>query len=378
MIQKLLLEDHFNEFIMKKKVFLFVMLLCFGFFSTKANPISKKAILSKVHKVADWQLKNPNEISMLDWVQGPFINGVMAIGNLPGGKKYIRAVNKIGQKEKWEVINTEWKANDHCTPQSWLEMFEIKKNPTMVEPIRKELDKVIEVVSKQDDALEFQSRNSMKWSWCDALYMAPPTFARLGKVTGEQKYYDFLNQWWWKVSAFYYDTEEHLYFRDQNWFPKREPNGAKVFWSRGNGWVIGGLVRVLQYLPENDPYRPKYEQQLREMLAKIKEIQGKDGLWGAGILDRNAHKQAETSGSAFFVYGMAYAINNGIVERSAFEPTAEKAWIALGKYITPDGCFTGIQPIGDSPVKYDENYSMPYGVGAFLLAASEMYKLQEK
>jgi len=142
--------------------------------------------------------------------------------------------------------------------------------------------------------------------------------------------------------------------------------------------VLGGLVRVLQYLPENDPYRPKYEQQLREMCTKIKEIQGEDGLWGAGILDREAHQQAETSGSAFFVYGMAYAINEGIVETKEFSPAVEKAWKALCTFVQPDGRFGGTQPIGDSPVKYDENYTMPYGVGAFLLAASEIYRLSDK
>lgn len=96
------------------------------------------------------------------------------------------------------------------------------------------------------------------------------------------------------------------------------------------------------------------------------------------MLDRNVLKQAETSGSAFFVYGMAYAMNEGIVEKADFNPAVQKAWEALCTHVKSDGRFTGIQPVGSSPVKYDENYTMPYGVGAFLLAASEMYKLQEK
>jgi rhamnogalacturonyl hydrolase YesR len=243
----------------------------------------------------------------------------------------------------------------------------------MIGPIRNELDKIIGIVSAQDEELDFVEKNNLKWSWCDALYMAPPTFARMGKVTGENKYYDFLDRWWWKASAYYYDSTEHLYFRDQNYFARREPNGAKVFWSRGNGWVVGGLVRVLQYLPDNDSNRPKYEQQLREMCMKLRDIQDPDGLWHSGLLDTAAHRQAETSGSAFFIYGIAYALNHGIVKEEDFRPTVERAWIALCSYVKPDGLFTGIQPIGDSPVVYDENYSMPYGVGAFLLAASEMY-----
>jgi hypothetical protein len=129
--------------------------------------VSPKSILAKAHKVADWQLKNPNKTQMLDWVQGPFVNGLMAIGYLPGGKKYLNAVNEIGIREKWGVIDTQWKANDHCTPQSWIEMFEMKKNPLMIEPIRKELDHVIDILGRQDDGLEFIKKNNMKWSWCD-------------------------------------------------------------------------------------------------------------------------------------------------------------------------------------------------------------------
>jgi unsaturated rhamnogalacturonyl hydrolase len=363
---------------MKPLSFTLFVISFFTLFQSGGQPISKKSVLALTHKVADWQLSNPNATPMGDWVQGPFINGLLAVSKLPGGKKYGDSVYKIGIQEKWGVIKTDWKANDHCTPQAWIELYEKKKQPVMIGEIRKELDNIIEVVSAQDDSLEFRKKNNMKWSWCDALFMSPPTYARMGKVTGNQKYFDFLNKWWWRVSAFYYDKNEHLYFRDETFFRKREPNGSKIFWSRGNGWVIGGLVRVLQYLPSNDPYRPEYEQQLREMCIKIKEIQGVDSLWHAGLLDPVAHKQVETSGSAFFVYGLAYALNNGIIDKKSFRPVVDKAWTALFKYVKPDGRFSGTQPIGDSPVKYDENFTMPYGVGAFLLAGSEMYQLLKK
>jgi unsaturated rhamnogalacturonyl hydrolase len=362
---------------MNSKIFISLFLIISGFFSLHANTDSKESILEIAHKVADCQLDHPYDTTMLDWIQGPFVNGLMAIGHLPGGEKYINAVQEIGLQENWGVTHTAWRANDLCTPQSWIEMHEIKKKPEMIALIRKELDQIMDIVSKQDNGLEFVEKNSMKWSWCDALYMAPPTFARMAKATGEQKYYDFLHQWWWKVSAYYYEPEEYLYFRDQNYFTRREPNGARIFWSRGNGWVIGGLVRVLQYLPLNDPFRPKYEQQLREMCTKLKDIQGQDGLWHSGLLDPVSHKQVETSGSAFFVYGMAYAVNEGIVGKEAFGNSVTKAWNALCTYVKPDGRFTGIQPVGDSPIVYDDNFSMPYGVGAFLLAASEMYRLFE-
>jgi hypothetical protein len=247
----------------------------------------------------------------------------------------------------------------------------------MLIPIQKELEMIMEVTKNEDNILDFIKENRFKWSWCDALFMSPPTFARLAKVTGKQKYLDYLHEWWWKVSDYYYDTEEHLYFRDQKYMKDREPNGRKIFWSRGNGWVLGGLVRVLQYLPKEDPERPKYEKQLQEMCTALANIQAEDGLWHSGLLDPVAHTQSETSGSAFFVYGLAYAMSENIIDKEQFAPILKKAWIGLLNYVGEDGGFSGVQPMDEKPGKYDENSIQPFGTGAFLLAASEVYRLAD-
>ena len=357
-----------------KSICLFVAFLFITVLITAGN-LKKKEVLKTAKAVADWQLENPKDTLMGDWVYGPFVNSLMAIKKLPEGKKYLAAAKKIGEHENWGVIETRHIANDHCTPQTWIELYEIYKDPLMITNIQKALDTNMSEVATMDNDLRFRNENRKKWSWCDALYMSPPTFARMGKVTGEQEYYVFLHDWWWQVSDFYYDADEHLYYRDETFFERHEPNGSHVFWSRGNGWVLGGLVRVMQYLPASDPIRPKYEQQFKEMCKRIVEIQGKDGLWGAGLLDRDEHPQAETSGSAFFVYGLAYGINEGILDRAIYEQATIKAWKALKTFVNEDGNFTGVQPIGDSPRKYDKNNSMPYGVGAFLLASSEMYRM---
>src|SRR5438045_6383027 len=99
--------------------------------------------------------------------------------------------------------------------------------------------------------------------------MGPPTWTRLFVATGDRRYLDFMVEHWWKTSAYLYDPAEHLYFRDSTYFEKKEANGKKVFWGRGNGWVMAGLVRVLQYLPAAHPDRPRFEQQFREMAARV-------------------------------------------------------------------------------------------------------------
>ena len=122
--------------------------------------------------------------------------------------------------------------------------------------------------------------------------MGPPAWVRLYAATGDTRYLDFAVKNWWRTTDFLYDTEEHLYFRDSSYFQKREANGRKVFWSRGNGWVIAGLVRVLQYLPMNHPERARFERLFGEMSEKVLSCQQPDGLWRASLLDPTSYPPA--------------------------------------------------------------------------------------
>ena len=131
---------------------------------------------------------------------------------------------------------------------------------------------------------------------------------------------------WWLTSASLYNQQEHLYFRDSRYFTQKQANGKPIFWSRGNGWVMGALVNVLQILPEDYPSRPKYVAQFREMAAEIAEIQSADGLWRSGLLDPDAYDLPEVSGSAFFTFGIAYGINEKILDRKTYLPVVEKSW----------------------------------------------------
>jgi hypothetical protein len=233
-----------------------ILFFCFSFVALDgiSGNLKSKQVVKVAQKVADWQLANPNSRPMGDWV--------MAMSKLPGGEKYEAVAMEIGKRENWGVIETKWIGNDHCTPQAWIELYEIYKDTLMIAETLRALDKNIVDVAEMDDDLRFINKNRKKWSWCVALFMSPPAFARLWKVTGEQKYYDFMNE--------------------------------------------------------------------------------------------------------------------GILDKATYMPATIKAWKALKTFVTKEGMFTGIQPIGDAPVKYKKNNSMPYGVGAFLLASSEVYNMLEK
>jgi rhamnogalacturonyl hydrolase YesR len=214
------------------------------------------------------------------------------------------------------------------------------------------------------------------WWWCDALFMAPPVLARLYAATGDAKYIDFLDAMWRDTTAFLFDAKEKLYYRDASFIGKLNADGRKIFWSRGNGWVMAGTVRVLQYMPKNDRRRARYVGLLRALAASVSRLQGADGLWRPSLLDPLESNAPETSGTGFFCYAIAWGINHGYLERRTYLPVVVKAWRGLVNSVRADGRLGRVQQIGASPAKVSADDTQEYGSGAFLLAGSEMYKLR--
>jgi rhamnogalacturonyl hydrolase YesR len=202
--------------------------------------------------------------------------------------------------------------------------------------------------------------------------MAPPVWADVAKATGDTKYLTYMDREWQITTDLLYDHSKHLYSRDATFLEKHEKNGEKIFWSRGNGWVMGGIVRVLKVLPADSPLRPKYVALLKEMAAEMISIQGSDGLWRPGLLDAGSYPLPEISGSAFITYALAYGVNEGILDRATYWPAVEKAWGGMLSHVYADGRLGCIQPVGAAPGAYTETSSYVYGVGAFLMAAAEI------
>ncbi|MHA4868202.1 glycoside hydrolase family 88 protein [Duganella sp. PWIR1] len=336
--------------------------------------INPKAVLSAMESVADWQLANPSKHRPDDWTQAVGYNGIMALANISGSSKYRDAMIAMGEKNNWNLGPNHYHADDHIVGQTYAELYLQTRDPKMIAPLRAAFDDIL--ANRRTGTLEFTVKgNQDRWSWCDALYMAPPAWLRLWAITGDQRYLDFAISEWWVTSDYLYDKEEHLYFRDSNYFDKREANGKKVYWSRGNGWVMGGLVRVLQYLPENHPERPRFVQQYKEMSAKLLTLQQPDGLWRASLLDPATYPMKESSGSALYTYAFAWGVNQGLLDAKAFKPAVQKAWSALIANVQADGKLTHVQPIGLAPKVFDDNLTEVYGVGGFLLAGSEVYRM---
>jgi unsaturated rhamnogalacturonyl hydrolase len=338
------------------------------------STLTPAAIDEAMHKVANWELAWSQPYQDRIWTWSVQYSGFMAASAAMNDPKYRDNMAAMSAKFNYELRSKQPNADDQSVAQTYLELALLRGKPydqKMIAPTQAQLDSVIglQTLTPTDPRIP--------WWWCDALFMAPPVWARMYAVTGDQKYIDYLNTQFQRTSDLLYDKEEHLYARDATYIPKRGPNGKKIFWSRGEGWVMGGIARTLPYLPKDDPHRAFYVQQLREMATKVASLQDKDGLWHASLLDPEHFPAPEISSSALFVFSMAWGVNEGILDRATYMPVIERGWRGLIQHIYADGRLGDIQQTGAEPAYYLPTSSFDYGVGAFLMAGAEVRKLSQ-
>jgi unsaturated rhamnogalacturonyl hydrolase len=344
--------------------------------------LTPAAVAAAVRKVADWELAQSQQYftaidraRQLDgriWTWSVLYTGYMAAAETLGEGRYRDAMEQIGKAYNWGLRSPLPSGDDMSIAQMYLELYFKDKQPEQIAPIQTALNAILAA-----PRVELGTDKKIAWWWCDALYMAPPTWARMYAATGDPKYISYLDDEFAKTTKLLYDDKAHLYWRDATFIGKTEKNGQPMFWSRGQGWVMGGLARTLEYLPKDDPARAKYVLQLQQMAAAVAKIQGPDGLWRSGLLDPSAYDQPEISGSALMTFGMAWGINNGVLDAKVYTPVVIKAWAGILKHIYADGRLGDIQQTGAAPATFKPSASYNYGVGGFLLAGSEMYKMAE-
>jgi unsaturated rhamnogalacturonyl hydrolase len=342
---------------------------------TAPGSTTRDSIVVAMTRVADWQLANPSRHKLWQWHQAPFWASLHALAPLSRNpQKYFDAMRQTGEANEWNHGPSRFHADDHAITQSYFLLNERLKDPRATAAALRLFDEM--TTMPFDEPLDFdQKKTAREWVWCDALFMSPPAMVLAARATGDSRYLDLMNRLWWKTTDYLYDTKERLYYRDSRYFEQREANGAKVFWSRGNGWVLAGLARVLEYLPRDYKERPRFLALYKDMAERIASIQGADGYWRVSLLDPKSYPVQETSGTAFFTYGLAWGVNTGILDRAKYEPVILKGWAALNLAVTPDGMLGYVQPVGAAPGATGPEMTEIYGAGAFILAGSEVHRL---
>lgn len=343
-----------------------------GTAANSTNVFSPEAITALLWKVNEYQIAHPVvKGTNRNWVRATWYTGVMAAGEATGDNRYIDQALRWSEENGWKQGIEPQGPNIITCSQTYLELYFLKTNRAFIEPTIRWLDSGRS--NTPSGGRDWHLEHGLKYS--DALYVGAPTLAMLAKATGNPKYLDWMNDFFWDVHEEIFDQEAGLYYRDKRYIPKTSANGKKVFWSRGNGWVFATFPRILPYLPPNDPNRAKYEAVFKQMAAAVAKEQQPDGLWRPNLADAEEFPMPESSGTAFFCYGLAWGVRNGLLDRAEYLPVIEKSWRGLAGCVSAEGKVQWGQLVGLAPVPVKQEDTHEYVTGTFLLAGSEMLKL---
>ena len=375
-----------------KKILLSVLAIIFTFPTWAEEQLpSRRETLHTLIKVNDFYLKNhPDPLKDIPyysrnrvyegniWTRGVYFEGLMALYSIYPDNRYYDYAYEWGDGFKWGMRRddtTTRNADNYCCGQTYVDLFRLTPEPKMITKTKSCMNMLVNTPQVND------------WTWIDAIHMGMPLLVKMSAVTGDTKYNDKA----WKMYEWSRDSlagglfnkKEGLWWRDKDFVPPyKEPNGKNCYWSRGNGWVISALARVLDELPQDDPHRDVYINDLKAMADAALKCQREDGFWNVSMHDESNYGGKETTGTALFVYGIAWGINNGVLDREKYLPAVAKGWNAIVKdAIHPNGYIgyvqgTGKEPKDAQPVNYDTKPDFDdFGTGCVLLAGSEVYKL---
>lgn len=373
---------------------LFIAALVFAFGGTNIlhaqNLPDQKETLNTLIKVNKHYMKNNPDCTLPSFVKGKmrasniwtrtvYYEGLLALYSIYPDTEYYAYAYQWGDFHKWGMWRgtTTRHADNYACGQVYIDMYNLCPKPEILLNVKSNLNMLVNTPQINE------------WWWIDAIQMGMPGFAKMGKLTGEQKYFDKM----WQMYEYtrnqhgehgMFNQKDGLWWRDQDFDPPyKEPNGEDCYWSRGNGWVYAALVRVLDEIPANEVHRQDYINDFLTMSKAIKACQREDGFWNVSLHDPNHFGGKELTGTSLFVYGMAWGIRNGLLDRDEYLPIVLKAWNAMVKdAVHPDGFLgyvqgTGKEPKDGQPVTYDSKPDFDdFGTGCFLLAGSEIYKLK--
>ncbi|WP_232214713.1 glycoside hydrolase family 88 protein [Asinibacterium sp. OR53] len=362
----LLSPNSYAQKLPNKKELLKTLELTNAYFMQKWPDAGKSIITNK---------ERPSNI----WTRAVYYEGLMALYAIDKKQLFVDYAIQWGEKHQWNLRNgvTVRNADDQACGQTYIDLYLLDKKEERIRNVKACMDNMLKT-DKVDD-----------WSWIDAIQMAMPVFAKLGALYQDTNYFEKMHKMYDFTKYHHganglFNAKDGLWWRDKDFTPPyKEPNGADCYWSRGNGWVVAALVRTLSALPRSNQYYTEFLGDYKSMMNALLPLQRTDGFWNASLKDPSHFGGKELTGTALFLYGMAWGVNNGLIDKKKYLPVIIKAWNALEKdCVHPDGKLgymqgTGKEPKDGQPVTYDSTPDFEdYGLGCFLLAGTEVYKIK--
>lgn len=357
---------------------------CIGISSCTTQLPKSDEVIDVIHQVNNYWQKTHLEHGRSFWDNAAYHTGNMEAFFLTGDSSY------YAYSEAWAVHN-EWKGAKSDNKSEWKYSygetdeyvlfgdyqvcFQVYTDLYNVKPDSQKIARAREVMEYQ-----MSTDKNDYWWWSDGLYMAMPVMTKMYRLTDNPLYLEKMHEYWVYANSIMYDAESGLYYRDAKYvYPNHKSvNGKKDFWARGDGWVLAALAKVLKDLPETDRYRQEYIDCFQTMAKAVAACQQPEGYWTRSMLDPEHAPGPETSGTAFFTYGLLWGMNNGFLDKAVYQPVVMKAWHYLTTMaLQPDGRIGYVQPIGEKAIPgqvVDANSTANFGVGAFLLASCEFVR----
>jgi unsaturated rhamnogalacturonyl hydrolase len=361
------------------------------------NIYSKAYIKTIMQKVNNYQINHPLADNDDIWIRGTYFTGVMAAYQSTGNIIYLNQCNAWGRENEWKVPSIEMNsetsgANAMTCSQTWMESYMAEKKKYKIQPAIEHMESP-GLKNPVNCPLTYYYEGDAA-RYVDATFVCAPALAMLSKITGDTKYLNWMDSFFWDVYGALYSQEDNLFYRDQRFIYQKcepnenrdvnarqpyiykvTPNGKKVLWSRGNGWAFAALTRILKYTPAEYVNYNRYKELYLKMAIELKKRQQPDGFWYPNLDDPKDYGSKETSGTGFFTYGLAWGINNGVLSSEEYYPVIEKSWAALVSALSEEGKVQWGQMVSFSPHKILQEDTQEFVSGMFLLAASEMYRM---
>ncbi len=345
--------------------------------------LNKTDVKQVVTDVAAWQIEAYPDMDKnrywksngdLSWENGVFLSALSSWAEFDGNKEFIDWYESICERNRYQLssnANRIYFADDLAVALMYAQLYMKRQDDDIIHSTVSRLEFIMNNPSPSGLYIDTPHAKD-RWSWCDALYMAPPVFATFANITCNPQLREFMDREYWTTYRFLFDKKEKLFYRDSSYFGKREKNGAKVFWGRGNAWAIGGLSLLIPQLPESFASRDRYIELFQEMMARIVTFQNNDGYWHASLLDPASYPSPETSSTGFFTFALWWGINYGLLDEDIYLPYARRGWEALVSSVHPNGMLGWVQPVGADPQKVTKDMTEVYGAGAFMLTGKEI------
>lgn len=363
----------------------YIGLLCVSLMacSPYSNRLTEKSVTHVANDVAAWQVHAyPTMDTMrywkstcsVSWENAVFLTGLYEWANYTQNQEWIDWCTYIADTSKYQLPNTlsVYNADNFVVGLMYSEMFDLCGDSACIMPTYEILRNIATCPPQGDYAMSGKSTDKDRWTWCDALYMAPATYAKIAVQMQDTTILNVLHTEFEETYNHLYSNEDSLFYRDSRYFTQQEKNGARVFWGRGNSWVAGGLARLLNELPETDERYGFYVDLYQQMMKRIVDLQDPSGCWHASMLDPESYPKPEMSSTGLFAYALWWGINHGILDEQIYLESAQKAWLSMVNCVHADGMLGFVQPVGADPQSVTADMTETYGAGAFVMTAREI------